>query len=134
MCGCSYKKSSCKATKVSSNPTVPEIGETFNFRPTTVKKRLKILCFNKKLDRLVPYELTANQLNRRIATYVSLPSWYSNKPFLARTMIDEKWFIYRNGKCQQTVLRSSKSPASNRNKNFVPRIFVEYMVNNTENN
>lgn len=90
-----------------------EIAKRLSVQHSTVARRLNSLGITKKMDNLIPHELTENNLLNRVMVCQSLLKRNSMKPFLKRMITgDEKWVMYNNIKRRRSWCGPTESPQS----------------------
>ena len=91
--------------------TTEEVVEELNVDHSLVIRHLKQIGKVKKLDKWVPHELTANQINRRFEVSSSLMLCNNNKSFFDWTvMFDEKWILRDNWQQPAQWLEREEAP------------------------
>ncbi|XP_076330574.1 histone-lysine N-methyltransferase SETMAR-like [Tachypleus tridentatus] len=92
--------------------TVEELVQKFNSSLSTVHRYLQQLGRVSKLGKLVPRELSADNLREQVYICTSLHSRKLQALFLNRLVTeDEKWVLYQNVKCRQQWV-SAREPAT----------------------
>ena len=88
-----------------------EMTENFKCDESTVRKRLHVLGYTRKLDQWVPHRLTRSNKMARLSICSILHQHHAKRPFWKQIItFDEKWILHDNFRRSSSWVKKGTSP------------------------
>jgi len=114
-----------KAIQNNPRATLEELSLDISCSLPTIWNHLKRLGFTKKMDQIVPHDLSDFQRKQRVAICSSLIVRNQNESVLERLItVDEKWVLYNNSRRSSSWVKPCQNCGQSPKPNVHPKVLL----------